>query len=416
MLDVPSRLKLMESFGLCAWHLRQVPALPAICAPNVGFAIFAADLLRKFDYVGRAVAAEHSHRRRWKFWLSRTRRRLMTYLKEGPCPACAYQKQRESYRLQQFMESVGDADFFGAYQSSQGICLPHFLLLEEAHFSHGSFQRLLEAQLAKATALRDTLEEYIRKQNFRLSSQITAEEARAWQTALETFAGGPGVFSNEMEHDLFRRSRSGKAARFEPAPARSASLSNERVELLASLRSATHVALYLRKPPPEILLDVLTQLAGEGAGGLVEVVAEEFADTGFLRRLHEARISVFYGIGLPEQATIIVDGRRGYLVDEDGSSGWRLRRVKNPRDVSLAMVWHRFGNTIDLEGVVRQTDDEKQLFCMAADERREQWCRLKRPASSDIPPIGRTVRVFGWQKWYSHIIEVLELDEVASLK
>jgi hypothetical protein len=49
VLDVPTRLGLMDSFGFCNWHTWQIPALPPICAPTVGFSIFASDLLRKFD-------------------------------------------------------------------------------------------------------------------------------------------------------------------------------------------------------------------------------------------------------------------------------------------------------------------------------------------------------------------------------
>src|SRR6266540_2972339 len=59
VLDVPTRMNLIKFFGFCSWHARQIPTLPAICAPNVGFSIFASDLLRKFIYLGRDLLSAH---------------------------------------------------------------------------------------------------------------------------------------------------------------------------------------------------------------------------------------------------------------------------------------------------------------------------------------------------------------------
>ena len=55
VLDVPTRLNLMESFGFCNRHAWQIPKLPAICSPAAGFAVFASDLLRKFNLVVGAM-------------------------------------------------------------------------------------------------------------------------------------------------------------------------------------------------------------------------------------------------------------------------------------------------------------------------------------------------------------------------
>ena len=58
VLDVPVRLKLMDSFGFCNRHAWQIPKLPAICSPAAGFAIFASDLLRKFNLLVGARTQE----------------------------------------------------------------------------------------------------------------------------------------------------------------------------------------------------------------------------------------------------------------------------------------------------------------------------------------------------------------------
>jgi Family of unknown function (DUF6062) len=410
VLDVPTRMNLMESFGFCNWHARQIPSLPSICAPNVGFAIFASDLLRKLDYVGRAITEERARSWKWKSWFGRNRRRLIAFLKERQCLACDHVKQFESYHLNDLMQSLGDKEFFDAYQASRGICLPHFLILEEMFSSHSNFSLLFEAQLAKGKALRNTLEEFIRKQDFRFSDQITSEESTAWQAALEMLTGSPGIFANEMGHDLFQRSRAKKASLVEPLPTRSSFSLNGRVELMAGLKSAAHVTLYLRKPLPEVLFQSLKQLGEVSARGAIEVVVEDLPDVSYLRSLHEANLSVFYGLGLPQQTMILVDRKKGFLLEEDEKkSTWRLRALKNPEDLSLTMIWHKFGNAVSLHGVVDQRDCAKGLFCVATDGKREQWCRFTDPVANRIPGVGTSVEIFGWEKWHTGIIEVLQL-------
>ena len=408
VLDVPTRMNLMESYGLCSWHVRQVPSLPSICAPNVGFAIFASDLLRKLDYVGRALAEQRARRPKWKSWFTGTRRRLITFLKERPCPACDHLKQFESFHLSDFMDAIGDREFFAAYQESRGICLPHFLILEEMYSSHANLALVFEAQLTKGKALRDTLEEFIRKQDFRFSDQITAEESKAWQAAQEMLAGSPGVFANEMGHDLFQRSRVGKRALVEPPSTRKSFVTSARLELMASLNSAAQAAVYLRKPLPEALFQNLEQLGRGSAPGTVEVTVEDMADVNYLRSLHEANFSVFYGLGLPQQTMILVDRNKGFLLDEDGANPtWRVSPLKRAEDLSLTMIWHKFGIAVSFHGVVNQRDCEKGLFCVATGKR-EQWCRFTDPAVNDLPNVGTSVKIFGWQKWYLGTIEVLD--------
>ena len=410
VLDVPTRMNLMESFGFCSWHARQIPSLPSICAPNVGFAIFASDLLRKLDYVGRAITEERARSWKWKSWFNRKRRRLVALLKERPCPACDHVKQFESYHLNDFMEAIGDKDFLAAYQASGGICLPHFLILEETFSSHANFSLLFEVQLAKAKALRNTLEEFIRKQDFRFSDQITSEESKAWKSALDILAGSPGIFANEMDHDLFQRSRVKKISLVEPLPNRSLFSLNGRPELLAGLKSAAHVALYLRKPLPDVLFQNIKELGQDCPRGTIEAIVEDLPDVGYLRSLHEANVSVFYGVGLPQQTTILVDRKKGFLLEEDEKkSTWRLRALKNAEDLSLTMIWHKFGNAVSLHGVVDQRDCAKGLFCVATDGKREQWCRFTDPVANRIPGVGTSVEIFGWEKLHTGIIEVLQL-------
>jgi hypothetical protein len=73
------------------------------------------------------------------------------------------------------------------------------------------------------------------------------------------------------------------------------------------------------------------------------------------------------------------------------------------------MIWHKFGNAVSLHGVVDQRDCAKGLFCVATDGKREQWCRFTDPVANRIPGVGTSVEIFGWEKWHTGIIEVLQV-------
>ncbi len=413
VLDVPIRMMLIESFGFCSWHARQIPSLPPICAPSEGFAIFASDLLRKLNYVGRAIIEQGVSRWKWKSWFRKNCGRLLALIKQRGCPACEHAKQFERYHLNELLDAIGEEEFLSEYKRSQGICLPHLLILEEFCSSHANLSLLLEVQLVKTNALRDTLEEFIRKQDFRFRDQITPEEAKSPKTAMEFLVGMPGIFANEMGHDLSQRSRAKKRQSIEPSPAWASFLSNGQLELMADLKSAGHVALYLRKPLPEVLFQSIKQLGDDCGRGTIEAVVEDLLDVGYLRILHEANFSVFYGIGLPQQTTILVDRKKGFLLEDDeNNSTWRLRPLKNAEDFSLTMLWHKFGNAVSLHGVVNYRDCAKGLICVATHGKREQWCRFKDPVVNKIPAVGTNIEIFGWEKWNTRILEVLELKEL----
>ena len=408
VLDVPMRMMLMESFGLCSWHARQIPTLPSICAPSVGFAIFASDLLRKFDYLGRAMTSEHHRESTWKSWFKK-RRRFLSLIKERPCPACEHVKQFESYHLTELLDAIEDEEFFDAYKASVGICLPHLFILEESHFSHPNFSFFLELQLCKAKALRDTLEEFIRKQDFRLGDQITREESLSWKAAMEILGGKPGVFANEMGHDLFQRSREGTLSYRETGRTRPAGSCGVE-ELINEAIAAKQITLCLKKPLPADLFKKLQQLAQERPKGTMEAAVEDLDDVEYLRGLHTAGFSLFYGIGLPPQSIILLDRKRGFVLQEDQQNvGWRLRSLKEAEDFYLSLLWHRFGIAVLFSGLVEANDPKQGLFCLTVEGKREQWCRLKEQAANKFPKVGGRVEVFGWEKWNAHIVEALEV-------
>ena len=62
-----------------------------------------------------------------------------------------------------------------------------------------------------------------------------------------------------------------------------------------------------------------------------------------------------------------------------------------------------------LSGSIKETDKEKKLFCLIVEGGRLQWCRFKDADTKELPEVGAQVEVFAWEKWNSHILEILEL-------
>ena len=204
--DVPTRMGLRDSFGLCNLHTWQLRDVPASSAPDLGFAIIARDLLSRFQRLaGEPPVA------RWrtlKAWLGRTRSRLRTRLKRSRCPACVHAARSESIHLRQLLDLLGEAEFSDKYRAADGICLPHFLLAEETCPGHAHSARLRELQIRKTRSLHDTLDQFIEKNDHRAREEITPAEARAWTDAIEFLRGKRGLFDSEMHHPSPRRWRS----------------------------------------------------------------------------------------------------------------------------------------------------------------------------------------------------------------
>jgi hypothetical protein len=207
VLDVPMRVALMDSFGLCSWHTWQLPALPAICSPATGFSIFASDLLRKFDRLVHERIEKIHRRRVWQSPLRRVSGWFLSRMKVKACPACVHGMRFETYYLKDLVGFVGDEEFLQAYRDASGICLPHFFSLVQNFSALPNFDFFAKLHLSKAQFLRATLDEFVRKQDHRFRKEITSAEAKAWRVAMEFLAGKPGVFNNEMRHEGIRNSQ-----------------------------------------------------------------------------------------------------------------------------------------------------------------------------------------------------------------
>ena len=194
--DVPTRMGLRDSFGLCNPHTWLLRDLPGSSAPDLGFAIIAKDLLSRFQRMTAEPAT--TRRNTLKAWFTRARSRLRARLKRTPCPACIHAARSESVHLRQLLDVLGEAAFSEKYSRSTGICLPHFLIADENQPDHSHFPQLREQQIRNAESLHDILDRFVEKHDHRAKDEITSVEARAWTDAMEFLSGKGGVFDHEM--------------------------------------------------------------------------------------------------------------------------------------------------------------------------------------------------------------------------
>ena len=181
-------------------------------------------------------------------------------------------------------------------------------------------------------------------------------------------------------------------------------------DLVARLESADHAIAYFNKPLPEILLDGLRLLAGRRGRGSVDLVVERIDDVAYLKKLNFAGASVYDGVGLPRETLVIVDRMQGYwLATDTDAAGGALAAADNAPDLYIKLLWRRFGLAISYEGELKKVYPDTGFFCVGLEEQRELWCRVSQARSNGFPAAGTRVQLFGWIKWNSRIMEVLEL-------
>jgi hypothetical protein len=410
VLDVPTRLNLMDSFGFCNRHAWQIPKLPPICSPAVGFSIFASDLLRKFNLLVEGMTQAARKKSIWRSLFHGEPKRLFPQMKARVCPVCSHVAELETFHVMDLLDSITERELLEAYNASQGICLPHFFLIEENHASHPNFPLLLKLQRDKSQSLRERLEEFIRKQDRRFQDEITADEARVWRVALEFLSGKPGVFNNEMRTDLPQNGRVDGIPLDETVKGAPWFDRVTVKDLVAQLRTAKQVTIYHKQPLPRHLLKTLRDFVSAEMHPKVEIIAEDLADVVYLRGLHSSGFELFYGVGLPRNTLIFMDSGRGFVLENNmETTGFRKLTSKNAENLYYRLLWCRFGHAVLLSGFVKETDVEENLVCLIV-EGKDVWCRLKSPTTTEIPNVGVWVHVFCWEKWATHILDVIQLE------
>ena len=105
------------------------------------------------------------------------------------CPACEHRDETTRHTLQVLVEELKTAEMVGALQTSEGLCLPHFRLALEHVRDQSVCDALLTIQREKLEGLRAELDEFIRKNDYRVIKEGFGREGDAWLRAISMVAG-----------------------------------------------------------------------------------------------------------------------------------------------------------------------------------------------------------------------------------
>ena len=109
---------------------------------------------------------------------------------QAPCPVCVKVQTTEAYYLVALRDHFTGSDSLApAYQTSAGLCLPHFRLALAQITEQETFAALVAAQKAVWQRLSAELGEFIRKKDHRFQDEVIGPEGDAWLRAIEAVSG-----------------------------------------------------------------------------------------------------------------------------------------------------------------------------------------------------------------------------------
>lgn len=104
-----------------------------------------------------------------------------------PCPACVYQIEVESGQIHLLSLSLGESEFWRAFEEHPGLCLPHTqgVLM---HLEGSEAEKFKVLALGKLESLCAELDEIVKKHDYRNTEKMGAE-GDAWKRALSRVYG-----------------------------------------------------------------------------------------------------------------------------------------------------------------------------------------------------------------------------------
>jgi hypothetical protein len=192
--DPQSRARVRGSWGFCNWHAWM---LLEIESSRFGAAILYEDLMRIALRLGEGKGPPA----RWIAALRRRARRspmVERYRTRAVCAACATAAEAERRYLHAVVRFVDDEELRAAYESSDGVCLPHLMRAVDAATDARRVETLLDRTRVRWASLRRDLAGFVAKHDHRSRAPFTAAEAESCERAFAILAGGRGVFGNDL--------------------------------------------------------------------------------------------------------------------------------------------------------------------------------------------------------------------------
>ena len=193
--DPGRRFEIRQARGFChahAWSLVRTSA-------SLGVAIIARDVLQSTLTALESGAFQASppwsvrrvHEALAPTQPSAATAELVAQLEpQATCPACVWAEKMERVYLGELLSHLlGEDGLLADYQSSDGLCLPHFRQALTRVRDERVFEALVNAQRAIWERLVTHLDEFIRKSDHRFRDEPWGEERDAWLRAIAALAG-----------------------------------------------------------------------------------------------------------------------------------------------------------------------------------------------------------------------------------
>ena len=213
--DPDTRASLRASWGFCNWHTWMLVEVEgAVTGAAIVYEDLLGTVLRRVRRVsGRTISAGTLARRVYGVFVGRRSGIATRYERRLTCPICLHSRRGEARYVDAALHGIGDPEFDRAYEKSDGICLPHLLQAVERDRRRRAADDLVARTLAKWQALRDDLQRFVRKQDYRNTEPFTEAEASSSTRAFEALVGRRAVFGNELHRhgrpDVIRARRPG---------------------------------------------------------------------------------------------------------------------------------------------------------------------------------------------------------------
>jgi hypothetical protein len=113
---------------------------------------------------------------------------------KGRCVACDAVDESERRYVHALNHHIGDARMRAAYQGSNGLCVPHFRMVIREANDPILAREIISIQQSMWAQLKDELQEFIDKSDYRRGREVAGSEAGSWLRAAMSMAGEKDIF------------------------------------------------------------------------------------------------------------------------------------------------------------------------------------------------------------------------------
>jgi hypothetical protein len=174
--DPGIRAGLILSKGYCARHAELLLSF----RNGLGTAILYRDQVRIFLRLLESLAGASPRG---------AAREVSAYVLHAECPLCRHEQELRRHYAATLAEDLGHEVMRGAFQSSPGLCVFHFLLALGTTESEKACRFLIETERQECRDLLHDLGEFCGKHDYRYTHEGFSKEADSWARAARMIAG-----------------------------------------------------------------------------------------------------------------------------------------------------------------------------------------------------------------------------------